>query len=253
MRRLALACAFLAAFAAAAPTDAQNPARARVTITGTVTDTVSGAPVAGASVTIARTHRTVWTDDHGRFMLPGVDPGDDWLLVQQLGYENGQVAIRVADGMPSLAVTLVPDPVLLEGLAVIALRPVSRPGAWTMGMHAFDARDLQGLGPWDVASFMRNRGGIFPVSCYSLFGTMASIGAATAPTCVWARGQFQPTRVFLDDMELFGGLEALAGIALNDVYRIEVYERGAFIQVLTKRWALRAAERGGRFELPPFF
>ncbi len=242
----------LAALAlAAAPAGAQAPTG--VAVAGKVTDAVSGVPVVGASVLFGRSRRTVWTDDQGRFVLTPVEPGAEWLTIEQLGYADGQLAVAVAEGMPPLSVTLQPDPVLLKGLAVVAQRLMSRPGAFAMGMHALDAHDLQRPGPWNVAEVLRYRGGIFPVSCYSAFGTVASIGAATAATCVWSRGQYEPTRVFLDDMELYGGLEALAGIPVSEVYRIEIYEHGAFIQVLTKQWARRAAERGGRSDLPAFF
>ncbi len=250
--RCLLSWSLLAALAAAAaPAGAQTPHG--VTVTGTITDAISGAPVVGASVIFARSRRTVWTDEHGRFVLAPVDPGADWLTIEQLGYESGRLAVAVAEGMQPLSVALKPDPVLLEGLAVVARRPISRPGAFAMSVHALDARDLQRPGPWDVADFLRNRGAIIPFPCYSTFGTVASMGAATATTCVWVRGQWEPTRVYLDDMELYGGLEALVSIPVKDVYRIEIYNRGAFIQVLTNQWALRAAERGGRSDLPAFF
>ncbi len=245
MRRLARACSFLAALAAAAaPAHAQNREPARVTVAGTITDAVSGAPVAGASVTFSRSRETVWTDDHGRFMLPKVDRGDDWLLVQQLGYRNGLLSIHVADGMEPLSVALEPDPVLLPQLEVIGRRLQMRTEAALIGgMHAFDTRDLAHAMGWSVFDFLRTQGAVMLIHCQRPHTVY----------CVWSRGESVPAQVYLDGIPLYGGMDELQYIPLTDLYRVEVYHRGVLIQVLTKWWALRAAtHKGWEGELPLF-
>lgn len=246
MRTFLTACSLVAALCVPAPASAQTPEpAARVTVTGTVTDAASGVPVAGASVSFQRSHRTVWTDDHGRFALARVEPGDERLTIEQLGYKDGQTAINVGDGMRPLALALEPNPVLLRGLAVVARRLRSRPEAMFMSVRAFDAHDLQFSNGWSVGEFLRTRGAMISVPCNYAFTT----------SCVWSRGQFVPSRVYLDNMQLFGGLDELVGIPVSDIYRVEVYQRGIYVQVLTKEWALRAASRAGRAgnDLPPFF
>ncbi len=243
MRRLTLACSFLAALtAAAAPADAQNRAPARVTVTGTVTDAVSGAPVAGASVTFSRSRETVWTDDRGRFMLPKVDVGDDWLMVQQLGYRDGLLSIRVAGNMEPLAVALEPDPVLLPQLEVIGRRLQMRPEAALLGgMRVFDTRDLAHAMGWSVFDLLRSQGAVMLIHCQRPHSVY----------CVWFRGGGVPAQVYLDGIPLYGGMDELQYVPLTDLYRVEVYHRGVLIQVLTKWWALRAAtHKGWESELP---
>ncbi len=245
MRRLVVACSFLATLAAAAaPADAQNPGPAPVTVTGTVTDSVSGAPVAGAVVTLAHPHRTVWTDDHGRFLLARVDPGDNWVMAEQLGYKDGFLSIHVADGMQPLSVVLEPNPVLLGRLEVIAERLQTRTEAvLTGGLRAFDTRDMAHAIGWSVLDLLRSQGAVMLTHCQRPHTFY----------CVWFRGAGVPAQVYLDGIPLFGGLDELEYIPLTDLYRVEVYQRGTLIQVLTKSWALRAAtHKGWESELPLF-
>lgn len=239
MRRLPLTCSLLAALSFAAPAGAQT----QVTVTGTITDAVSGAPVAGASVMFGRSRRTVWTDDQGRFALARVDPGNEWLTIQQLGYEHGWRAVAVATGMQPLAVTLQPDPVMLEQLDVIARRLQTRPEAAFMSMHAFDTRDLGTATGWSVLQFLRTRGAVTLVRCQR----------PHTRYCIWSRGLDVPAQVYLDGMRLYGGMDELEFVPITDLYRIEVYQRGVFIQVLTNWWAARAArDKGWESQLPLF-
>ncbi len=245
MRRLVLACPFLAALAAtAAPADAQNPGPAPVTVTGTVTDSVSGAPVAGAVVTLAHPHRTVWTDDHGRLLLAKVDPGDNWVMAEQLGYKDGFLSIRIADGMQPLSVVLEPNPVLLGRLEVIAERLQTRTEAvLTGGLRAFDTRDLAHAMAWSVFDLLRTKGAVTLMPCQRPHTVY----------CVWFRGDGVPAQVYLDGIPLYGGMDELQYIPITDLYRVEVYHRGVFIQVFTRWWALRAAtHKGWESELPLF-
>ena len=232
----------LLALATAAPAArAQSPARPpRVTISGTVTDASTGAPIAGAAVTLERARRTVWTDEEGRFTVTKVEPGEESLTVEELGYTDGNLKIAVGEGATPVDVRLQPDPVLIKGLAVMARRLRTRPEAMYMSMRAFDERELAPTNSFSVAEALQNRGAIIPMPCR--FGGY---------NCIYTRGQVVPARVWLDDMRLFGGLDELRTIPLNDLYRVEVYERGRFVQIYTKGWALRAARYGS--VLSPMF
>ncbi len=233
---LALVAPIALAVGAAVPARAQTPKPPRVTVTGTVVDASTGAPVAGAAVTFQRSSKTVWTDDHGRFTLSKVEPGDDSLAVEELGYKDGKLAIEVAPGASPVVARLQPDPVLLKGLAVVARRLKTRPEAMFMSVRAFSERDLALTSGWSVADALRNRGAVIPMPCR--WG---------GQNCIWSRGQVLPMRVWLDDMRLFGGMDELETIPVADLYRVEVYERGRYVQVYTKTWALRAARYGSVF------
>ncbi len=243
MRRSPQLVAFvLLALGTATPAvSAQSPAKPpRVTVSGTITDASTGAPIVGAAVTLERARRTVWTDEHGRFTVTKVDPGEESLAVEELGYKDGALKIAVGEGAAPVDLRLQPDPVLVKGLAVVAKRLRTRPEAMYMSMRAFDEPELALTNSWNVALALQNRGAIIPMPCR--FGGY---------NCVYTRGQVVPVRVWLDDMRLFGGLDELQTIPVSDLYRVEVYERGRYVQVYTKGWALRAA-RYGYFPSPMF-
>ncbi len=225
-----LPLALALAIGTAVPAHAQTPKPARVTVTGTVLDAATGAPLVGAAVTLQRAGKTAWTDDHGRFTVTKVEPGEESLAIEQLGYKDGQLGIQVAETAGPVVARLQPDPVLLKGLAVVARRLRTRPEAMYMSVRAFDERDLALTAGWSVADALRGRGAVIPMTCrWGGYG------------CIWSRGQVLPMRVWLDDMRLFGGMDELETIPVSDLYRVEVYERGRYVQVFTKNWALRAA------------
>ena len=236
-----VALVFLALGTAAPVARAQTPAPLpRVTVSGTVTDASTGVPIAGAAVTLERSRRTVWTDEHGRFTVTKVEPGEESLTVEELGYKDGNLEIAVGEGTAPVDLRLQPDPVLVEGLAVVARRLRTRPEAMYMSMRAFDERELALTNSFSVAEALQNRGAIIPMPCR--FGGY---------NCIYTRGLVVPARVWLDDMRLFGGLDELQTIPVTDLYRVEVYERGRFVQIYTKGWALRAARY--RSVLSPMF
>ncbi len=241
MRRLPLTCSFLAALSfAGAPVAAQTPSG--VTVTGTITDAASGLPVAGAAVIFDHSGRTVWTDDHGRFVAR-VEPGAERLTVRQLGYADARLGATIADGMQPLALTLQPDPVLLKQLEVIGTRLESRSYAALMSVHAFETRELASATSWSVFDFLKSRGAINLMPCRR----------ATMRWCVWSRGAVIPAQVYLDGGRLYGGIDELEFMPMTDLYRVEVYRRGAYIQVLTSWWVARVARgKASVSELPLF-
>src|SRR5262245_34469130 len=92
----AAASIVIALLAVSAPLLAQN---APGTITGVVTDSTSGAPLAGALVTIEGTAFVTPTDRSGVYQLGGVPAGSYELVVSYLGHadQRAQVTVRSSE------------------------------------------------------------------------------------------------------------------------------------------------------------
>lgn len=197
---------------------------------GTVTDSMTGAPIVGATVTFERANRTVFTDDRGAFRLK-LPEGPESMTVEQLGYHSMRVAVDVDSAAAPHTVRLGPDPVALKGIAVIDRRLSTRSAAIAMSLRSFDARDLAMGSSWDVKDYLESRGAYSPMVCPR---------AAFTTSCIWSRGQVVQPRVWLDNNRLFGGLDELATVPIRDLYRVDVFQRGVYIQVFTRWWLERA-------------
>lgn len=91
------------------------------TVTGTVRDETSGAPLVGAQVIVPELGIGTVTEPGGRFRLDGVPPGDHTLRVEHLGYRPADAAISFEEPSDFTAVAwLVPQAVAVEALEVHA-------------------------------------------------------------------------------------------------------------------------------------
>src|SRR5687768_2337440 len=81
-RVLAVAFAFLALSGASNAASAQGSGN----IQGTVTDSASARPLAGAQVSVSGSSRATVTDDAGRYMFRGVQAGQVVVRVARLGF-----------------------------------------------------------------------------------------------------------------------------------------------------------------------
>ncbi|HEU4643024.1 MAG TPA: TonB-dependent receptor, partial [Gemmatimonadaceae bacterium] len=75
-----------------------HPAVQPGAVRGRVTDSTSGAPVAGASVALEGTRLVVVTDDAGAYRLAGVEAGTYVLSVRRLGYASRTARVTVVAG-----------------------------------------------------------------------------------------------------------------------------------------------------------
>lgn len=85
-------------------------------LTGTVTDSATGAPVAGVTITIQGTRLGAYTKDNGTFLIAGAPDGDLSLLVRFIGYKRRTVAVGPDDN--TLEISLVRDFLRLEEIVV---------------------------------------------------------------------------------------------------------------------------------------
>ncbi|HVS95359.1 MAG TPA: DUF5686 family protein [Puia sp.] len=93
------------------------------TIVGTVLDSSSHQPIAGASVIVANGHHGVLTDSKGQFHL-SIENGVRRLVVSATGYRSGTVPIKAQDGQP-LVILLPKNFTLLQDVVV-----KSKPGKY---------------------------------------------------------------------------------------------------------------------------
>ncbi len=87
-------------------TDADRTSRrARQTgsVTGTVRDAGSGAPLAAVTVTVVGTRFSGGTGADGRYVISGVPPGTYRLRARLLGYAPGDTSVVVQDGQETVA------------------------------------------------------------------------------------------------------------------------------------------------------
>jgi hypothetical protein len=89
-------------------------------VAGTVTDAVSGAPIAGAQVEVGRGLHGAVTDAQGRYRVREIRPGTYRVTVRAVGYRPlTQDSVQVVGGRSAmLDVQLAPEALELEGIAV---------------------------------------------------------------------------------------------------------------------------------------
>lgn len=83
----------LAVLLAAVPAFAQTG-----TITGTVTDQATGAPLVGAQVVVVGTNLSVSTNQSGRYLIPGVPAGERQVRAVLIGYGQKTFTVTVRPG-----------------------------------------------------------------------------------------------------------------------------------------------------------
>src|SRR5438309_5330670 len=99
MRRLKVGGSLLVvALIAAAMPYQRATAQATGVLRGTVIDSTSQQPVAGAQVQLVGTNRATYTDAAGVYRLTGVPVGEATVRVQRIGFAQRTVTAIVRDG-----------------------------------------------------------------------------------------------------------------------------------------------------------
>jgi outer membrane receptor protein involved in Fe transport len=102
---------------------ASAPSRsfAQVAVTGRVVEARTGAPIAGAAVSVEGTQITVVSDTAGRYLLVRVPPGPQTLRAERLGFAVTRLGINVpARGTIEQVLRMAETPLALEGIMVTA-------------------------------------------------------------------------------------------------------------------------------------
>ena len=213
-------------------------ADAPVTLTGTVVDAASGAPLAGAAV-LVEGKRVVYSDAEGRFSVYRVPRGEGAIFVELLGYEPLVSPLDV-QGAADLVLELSANPLMLEGIEVVGDRFRRRRNAVATSVRAFERKDLVSTASFSAEEFVRTRAGLVPAPCL-----VQTIGE----DCAYVRGRPEPVTVYVDDARSVGGLAHLQMYRPQDLYLVEVFSGGRQIRAYTN-WYFENVTRGKIFPMP---
>jgi hypothetical protein len=211
-------------------------------VSGQVVDEHTGAGLRGAEVEARPSGRHTFTDEHGSFRLP-LPPGDHVLVVTLLGYRDDQKVVTLTpDAATVLVFRLRPDPVLLEGIRVVADRFESRRHSIPLSSRVLDRERLVRSGGQNLAEFVLDWGGVFRAECPGRRGLVHQ-------GCVRRRGRvIQPT-VYVDDQQAMGGVDQLMMFQPGQMHHVEIYGLGQMIRVYTVHYVEAVAE--GKRRLSP--
>jgi hypothetical protein len=220
----------------------ESPAARHGQLSGVVVDDRTGEPVRGALVALPGLRRAAVTGERGEFTLPNLAPGEHPLVVTQLGYDTLRASAPVTAGQASeLEIGLDPNPVLLEGIRVVADRLQRRRNAVAVSIRAFDRSQLLTSAAGDALDFVSQRSGFARTVC----------PGSLAGSCAWVRGRPEPVRVYIDDMPTVGGLDHLAMYRPHELFLIEVVSGGRQVRAYTNWYMEQAAKR--RWNPAPYF
>lgn len=141
-----------------------------VRLSGTVASVSTGAPIAGAQVTLIGGPQAT-SNVRGEWILADLPLGTRTLEVRALGYYPERRAVNVFTGAPSVHVALSTFRAVLDTVRVTASR-------WRDEHRlAFDARRRQGLGRYFTAEQIARRA---PVEASDIFRSVAGVAPRTA-------------------------------------------------------------------------
>ena len=130
---------------------AQNTGR----IEGRVLDRETNKPLPGVNILIENTNKGTTTDLRGTFILRSVTTGSKELVFSFVGYRQLSKTVEVSAGeTTSLSIQLAPDPVIMEGIQVTALRPDQ------IANKNLGKADVRKANPRDSGELMRSVQGV---------------------------------------------------------------------------------------------
>lgn len=226
-------CVALAVLAAAIPARGlsaqERPAARSFDLVGTVTDP-NGRPLVGAFVALTGSEWGSLTGENGRFVISRVAEGDVSLTAELIGYARLEWAGTAREGT-EVPLVMTPQPILLEGLTVMADRFASRRRSVPTSVRAFGRTALATSPQANVLDFLAYQGGIIPTWCRGLFSNQ----------CLYVRGRLMEPSVWVDEAPQIGGLDYLRMIPPHELYLVEVYAHGRHIRAYTNRYMEWAA------------
>lgn len=241
---------------ATAPAEAQNARTdgdVTVVLLGKVVDAETGQPLHGAFVSQGGNDGYL-THEDGSFALPVWPYGEYTLFVELLGYETLTIDVPGPEPEP-FVLRVSADPIQLEGLTVLVDRFEQRRRRVPVAVRAFDREDLLRAASADVVDWVKGQYGLVTSFCAATRGsaTLASLRSGAfmdqGQECVLRRGGLVRPRVYIDEIRATGGLEELRTYRPQDLYTIEVYDRGTAIYAYTPHFVDRVL-KGRRFLTP---
>lgn len=215
---------------------------ARGGLVGVVVDETSRRPIPNTLVRLEPRGAAV-TDSIGVFALQPFPEDGGLLLVQQFGYEPLYVPVP-NDPATVLEIALRPAPTDIEGLTVEVMqqnvaemtrRITNRRSAAAVPVLSWNQERLARARSPDMQEFFDFETPVFFVPCAR---------DSPAATCVIGRrGARVPMKLCIDDLPSLGGMVHLGRFRPEELYLVEVYERGARVLVYTRKFMERLAQR----------
>lgn len=210
---------------------AQTPPVKNIDVHGTVVDSASGKPLAGAFVSLGGDRWGTVTNEHGQYTLRRVRPGHVTVTVDQLGYKGVEWKGVVEPGDDTVNIAVPPKPKLLKGLKALNARLRQRRRGTATSVVSFDQQQLATTTWSNVVNFIDARAGLNQVSCPWV----------TSHPCYLVDGEVVSPIVYINEVPVPGGMSDLESMWPQDLYLVEVYAQGAEIRVYTKPFMRRAA------------
>jgi len=222
---------------------------AQVALSGVVRDAETLAPLPWVSLWLRDVRRAAG-DGQGVFRIPRVQTGSYLLLVEKLGYTSQYFAVDVTAPPTPLDITLQPDSALMAGLARMEQQLERRRRSAPSVVRSFGEDQLRLSAAAGMRRFLENDAALNFFPC----------GARDATNdCRDIRGNLVAPRVYIDDLEAFGGLNQLGSYEPWELHAVDVFtcgpgdRRGGWeIRVYTFAYMERQARRG-RAVLPSCF
>ena len=201
------------------------------TLRGRVVDG-EGRPVAMALVGLVASNQAVMADSLGRFALPVPTISRYRVAAEQLGYESAEVEVLADEVERRLEIVMARNPVVLEGLRVTVDRFERRRNFFTGSVRVLDQERIRRTAAFDTWDLVRRN----------------TLAVHTCPSdsfqaCVMRRGRRVQMTFCLDERPVFGGFTELEMYSPEEIYLVEIYDRGRVVRVYTRHFVDRLAKR----------
>ena len=213
------------------------------TIRGTVTDSATGDPLEGASVSVVGTDIRTQTNSSGQYTLPEVPPGTAVVRAHLIGYFPAERSVTVGEE-PELTVdfVLAPGVAQLEEIVAVGYGTRER-GELSTSVSSVDASDLAGQPVASVDAALQgkapgvqvtqNAGNPGNAVSVRVRGS-ASVSASNDPLYV-----IDGVPMIAEDVSQLGlggqGIAAISGLSLDDVERVDILKDAAATSIYGSR------------------
>ena len=185
-------------------------------VSGTV-QSVSGDRLAGVTVVVKGTNTGTSTDVQGRFVLPGIRPGNQVLVVSYIGFETQERAVLLAPGQNlEIALMLQEKVIEISGVEVIGKSENTQVNEQAYAVTAISTKELQNSTS-DARQVLGRVSGIRVLE-------EGGLGSNTSFSLNGFSGD--QVKFFLNGlpMDNFSSSLSLSDIPVNSIERIEVYK-----------------------------
>lgn len=205
-------------------------------VEGRILDATTSEPVVGAFVRSLTREGGVRTDERGGFRLTVRTEPLHYVAVTHLGYGEAEVAVTAEDAAVPVDIMIAPDPIAMEELRVFHDRYEARRNRYAGSVRSIQAEDLYASGADTAYDLIMRRGYIVPCGVSS---------------CAYSRGRKVPVEVWIDERPLWGDLDWLDAYAVEDLYLVEIFDRGRMVRLYTRGEVERNPQRLSALAVAP--